>query len=379
MKNRIACFIIFAMSFVWGIEEIKAQMPDNVAIHGFGGWAYGKTDNENQYLVGNEDGNYDNVNFSLNISANPYERLSVYFQGGYNERSGGDDVVLDYAFAEWYFTDALILRAGKVKAPFMIYTEIYDVGTLRPFFTLPPGVYHELAAEAYKGLGVTGSLYTSNGWGILYDLYGGGLDLQPNPVFNPQELTFDSFTPVVSDMIGGRLTIQTPLDGLSFGLSSYTGDVEFEINGEVPENDPFKDHYTIFGASAEYLSDRWWIRSEYLTQKDSPIIEIDVVYVEAAYKITEHWQAAARYEVADFNINIPEAQIFPESFFEHEDVALGINYWLNPNLVFKLSYHIVNGNRFANPEKAEDFLADLQKGSFDETTNLISFGVQFSF
>jgi hypothetical protein len=52
---------------------------------------------------------------------------------------------------------------------------------------------------------------------------------------------------------------------------------------------------------------------------------------------------------------------------------------MNPNLVFKLSYHIVEGNRFALPMDVADYLAAYQKGSFDETTHLIVFGTQFSF
>ncbi len=34
---------------------------------------------------------------------------------------------------------------------------------------------------------------------------------------------------------------------------------------------------------------------------------------------------------------------------------------MNPNLVFKLSYHIVEGNRFALPMDVADYLAAYQK------------------
>ena len=114
-----------------------------VDIHGFGGWAYGKTSNKNQYLRGDENGNYDNVNFSLNINANPYESFFVYVQTGFNEEFGEKEVLLDYAFAEWRLSNLFMLRAGKVKAPFMIYTEIYDVGMLRPFYSLASGIYRQ--------------------------------------------------------------------------------------------------------------------------------------------------------------------------------------------------------------------------------------------
>jgi hypothetical protein len=354
--------------------DASAQRMDTVALHGFGGWAYGKTDNENQYLVGHDEGNYDNVNFSLNISANPYERLSLYIQAGYTESRDEDDVGLDYAFAEWYFSDMLTFRVGKVKAPFMLYTEVYDVGTIRPFFTLPQGVYRQFAAEAYKGVGITGSLYTKHGWELQYDMYGGKLSLLPNLYIDIEEFRFDVANPVGNDLIGGRLKVQTPLPGLNVAFSAYTGEFEFE-----QEELPIDDRYIFIGASAEYLSDRLRICSEYLTQKESSKIVVDVVYVEAAYRFTDHWQAAARYEFADFEIDDPYFQYSPESLFEHEEIVLGLNYWLNPNLVFKCSYHIVDGNRFAFPENIQDYLESFLQGSFEETTHLILLGAQFSF
>ncbi|GAK58837.1 hypothetical protein U27_05812 [Candidatus Vecturithrix granuli] len=383
MKNR-GCFLMFWMLCLWAIwdEEAQAQFMNNVSIHGFGGWAYGKTDNENQYLVGNEDGSYDHVSFSLSITANPYEQLSIYVQPGYSE--GGvefeeEDVSLDYAFAEWYFSDRFILRVGKVKAPFMLFTEVYNVGTLRPFYSLSQGVYQEIATEAYKGVGLTGLLYSNREWELQYDVYGGKLSLLPNPFLDAREYRFKLIETTATDVIGGRITVHTPLNGLSLGVSSYTGEFDFEISDTVQKFLSFDDRYVLFGISAEYLSDRWWIRSEYLAQKKSPKIEIDVAYLEVAYLLTEHWQIAGRYEVAEFGISAPEFQGSPTSTEEHQDLVLGLNYWMNPNLVFKFSYHIVEGNRFAIPNDVADYLAAYQKGSFDETTHLIVFGTQFSF
>jgi hypothetical protein len=374
MKHKMkSCLSIVVLMFL-GIPDVSAQIMSNVAIHGFGGWAYGKTDNANRYLVGDEDGNYDAVNFSLNISANPYEKLSLRIQPSYVEGIDGNEVGIDYAFGEWYFSDALTLRVGKVKAPFMFATEVYDVGTIRPFFSLPQGVYQQLAAEAYKGAGITGSLYTRGGWEFQYDLYGGKLSLLPNLYVNPQAFRFDSINLVFDNLVGGRLTVQTPLNGLNAAVSAYTGDLKVSQGYSSLD-----DRYVLVGTSVEYLSDRWWLRSEYLMQKKSPKIKFDVAYLEAAYKFREHWQAAARYEYAKFDISFFKSQPVPQSMFDHQEVAMGINYWLNPNLVFKLSYHIVKGNRFAFPEKVADYLQDIQMGSFDEHTHLIMVGTQFSF
>jgi hypothetical protein len=375
MGYKTICCVSVVVIMVGGVLNVQAQIMNNVAIHGFGGWAYGKTDNENRYLVGDEDGNYDAVNFSLNISAKPYERLSLHIQPSYVETMDGNEVGLDYAFAEWHFSDKLILRAGKVKAPFMLATEVYNVGTIRPFFSLPQGVYQQIAAEAYKGVGITGSFYLKGGWEIQYDVYGGKLSLLPNLTTDAQNLRFEFVTPVVNDLIGGRLTIQTPINGLNAAISAYTGDFKFGQG----RNSFFDDRYVLLGTSLEYVTDSLWLRGEYLTQEQSSKAEADVAYVEAAYKFTSHWQAAARYEYTKVNPHSPESQFVPRSLFDHKEVALGMNYWLNPNLVFKLSYHLVKGNRFAAPEKFEDYMQRIQMGGFEENTHLIMVGTQFSF
>ena len=40
---------------------------------------------------------------------------------------------------------------------------------------------------------------------------------------------------------------------------------------------------------------------------------------------------------------------------------------------------LVKGNRFANPETLQDYLAAYQRGMFDEDTRMFLVGVQFSF
>ncbi len=351
------------------VLDSNAQLAEQIQIHGFGSWAYGKTDNENSYLVGNEDGKYDYLDFALNISATPHENLSLHVQMDWSESSEENEVGLDYAFAEWFFSEALIFRIGKVKAPFMFYTEVYDVGTIRPFFMLPQGIYHDIAAEAYKGLGITGSLYTTGGWEIMYDLYGGKLELLPQHNFDPDNFVFVYTYPFTNDMIGGRAIVHTPIDGLNFAISAYTGKFGFMENDVVLENYALDDEYALIGLSGEYISDPFWLRGEYLTEKRSDGLELDITYFEAAYKFKEHWQVAARYEYEDMDFDVIATP------FKHKDSVLGLNYWFNSNLVLKFSYHHVEENHFAYPEKVEGFL----DGILDDKTNLILLGTQFSF
>jgi hypothetical protein len=382
MKTQHRVRVLFVIALLGGHLSAGAATVGGVNIHGFGGWAYGKTDNMNRYLVGNEDGNYANVDFALNLTANPYEKLSLHIQPSYTETSDGNEVGLDYAFAEVALSEAATVRIGKIKVPFMLYTEVYKVGTLRPFFTLPQGVYYDATAEAYKGLGLTGALYTSAKWEILYDVYGGKISLQPSriPGFQQEQFVINDVYASARDIIGGRLLVHTPIEGLSVGSAAYRGDLEFAVNGYVLEDYPVAGKTLFVGAFAEYLSDRWWVRSEVVGARENPGATEDIVYGEVAYKLTSHWQVAARYEFVEMHFKTPEfLQFLPKAGDRHKEVALGINYWLNPAMVCKLSYHLVDGNRFANPDKSEDFLAVIQEQAYDETTQLVIFGVQFSF
>ena len=376
MKHILSIWLLMLLLAGW-VTPAQAFTLGDVRIHGFGGWAYGKTDNANEYLGANKDGSYDYLNLSLNISASPAERLTVHIQTGYATRSSDDDVGLDYGFAEWFFFDALTVRVGKVKVPFMLYTETYDVGTIRPLFHLPQGVYQQLAAEAYNGVGLTGSIYPKDEWEISYDLYGGKLSLLPNQfvIMQGQQLSFQEYQPVFEHIVGGRLALHPPIEGLNVGFSTYGGETEGNSTGD---EESLQDTYLFLGTSLEYLTEKLWFRSEYLVQRESEKIEIDVVYAELAWYLTERWQVATRYERTDFAIpTLPP--IFPDSLFDHQEFVVGLNYWFNPNFVCKLSYHRVQGNQFAYPGNIHDYAMSLQRGYFEEETHLILIGTQFSF
>ncbi|MFC1849708.1 hypothetical protein ACFL27_05810 [candidate division CSSED10-310 bacterium] len=383
--------IILTVLFLAGSGDSAAELTEDIAIHGFGGWAYGQTNNRNRYLIGNDDGSYDYVNFSLNITANPYDELSIYFQSSYTENFETSEVGLDYAFAEWFFSEYFSIRAGKIKAALMIYTEIYDVGTLRPFFTLPQGVYHDFAVEAYKGIGFTGIIYSGSRWEVYYDLYAGKIDFLPiRTVIIPYDVegfpdiqgaSFAKLSWSARDLTGGRINVKTPVEGLELGYSAFSGRVDFELEAYgTTFRKPGQDRYQFNGISFEYLSPRWWVRSEYLKNEEETNISFFTGYVEAAFFMTKHWQIAARHEFEYEEYNVDEDITSDyETFNRHLDTSLGLNYWFNQNFVIKSSLHFVEGNRFANPDKLEDFVDDLLDDDFEENTVLVIIGAQFSF
>jgi hypothetical protein len=362
-----------------------------VEVHGFGGWAYAETDG-NRYLIGNDDGNYDTASLALNVTGRIGEKLQlvgqVELESGFVE-DGDTEVELEFAFAQWAFSDALRLRVGRGRQPFGIYGEIFEVGTLRPFFLVPSGIYgpQGFHSESYDGLGIVGSRYGTSGWGFQYDLYGGrssgSLDLPSLVVATTLEAALagtEAFEYEIEDVVGGRLNVTTPVEGLLFGVSAYTGERAFEVFTTGLLATP-RD-YTVWGAHAEWANETWQVRAEHATADEKDLSTATGNYLEVAYHISESWQVASRYDRWDIDVEglgtSPRVRLL-DQIFEHEDVALGVNYWFSPNFVVKLAYHMTEGNRFAFPEDPAVILQALQTNQLPNETDMIVFGGQFSF
>jgi hypothetical protein len=367
---------IVCVAVLLGARPAGAEEERRVDLHGFGSWAYGNTD-ANGYLSGLPEGNYRNADFSLNVSGSVIERLRIVSQMGVQETQNGSEIALDYAFAEWRFSDRITLRAGKVKQPFGISAEVFHVGILRPFLALPQAVYGPsgLTTEAYEGVGFTGSLPLPQSWRLSYDVYGGGMTeieflapealLEGDPLEEDEPILEEELT---KDVIGGRIVFETPVAGLRFGGSAHTGKEKAEAGLR---------RRSVAGAQAEYLTEKWSARTEYVHETIRDDTKLDGFYAEVAYRIDPHWQVASQYGRLTMKL-LDIAVTANQSLLAHKELALGLNYWFSPEFVFKLAYHRVDGNRFAVPE-LEDLAALASSGQLRTKTNLVQFGVQFGF
>lgn len=383
--NKLRWWAVAMVLVITALPAIAQDFGESVEIHGFGEWAFGDTDG-NSFLAGSKDGKYDNAAFALNVTANPSERLTVVAQMRLDASDNNDDIELDYAFAGWMFNDALQLKVGRVKHPFGIYGEIVDVGTLRPFQLLPQSIYggNGLTARSYNGAGLTGSTDLGSNWGVDYDLYVGQIegDFQvPGLLSTVPDLFLEPLVNVgfeVADTFGGRLTLTTPVDGLSFGISAYTGKDQLNIALEGI----LRVDRTVYLVGAEYLTERLSLRSEWAHLENETQFESDAWYVEAAVMLNENWQLAGRWDDFDLVLDV-DRSILPPFFSQlenHDEVAFGVNYWFSPGFVLRLNYHQIEGNRLAYPGTAEEvgrvlFGLDELKNK----TDMFLFGAQFSF
>lgn len=383
MKTKLLSIYIVVIVLLL-VGHTNAQNLDWLKIHGFGGWAFAKTDTNN-YIIGNEDGNWRTSQFALNLTANPYRKLSIntqlFLQSGLKQ----DNINLDYVFGEWAFSDEIRLRIGKIKSPIGLYSEIYDVGTLRPFYLLPVGMYYGpgLFPKSYVGLGATGNFMLNEKFEFQYDLLYGEMDFQTFKLEMP--VGFDpftgpvmgkiNFTPIGREVIGGKITILPLIQGLKIGLSYLNMDIwTSRDGGPLTRDDTIQNRVYITSGHFEYLTDFISFRSElYAINED---IKTNGGYIEAALSFLKNWQVGICYDWYENTTESSVERTIVKSMMEHKSLGFSLNYWANPNLVMKVSYYRVNGNGFAQPDWIH---ASYFAGILEEKTNVFIAGTQFSF
>lgn len=392
-----------ALSLLVLLLAVPAGASDAVSIHGFGTWAYGATDNGNHYLNGSDGGDYDHAQFSLSVTAEPVPSIWIHAQPFWDTGHEGTEAVVDYAFAEWAPGDLLRLRAGRVKQPFGVYTEIFDVGTLRPFLTLPQSIYGPvgIVAESYQGAGLSGSR-VFGGWRLHYDAYFGAVNLASSSVGVEFDGHDDAGEPEavdaeveeaavaaggeealekakdggedeegvqVKDAFGGRLTLDAPLPGLSFGFSGFSG----EGDSDAGEGD---HRHTALGAHVQYQAGGTNVVAEY-AWLDHDQVKVDAGYAELGQRFLGRFEAVLRYD--RLRTDVDGGFAAAHSLQDHEEWAVGINYWFSPNFVLKVSHHWVDGNRFARPLEEAGLDEAVEGGGLEKSTRLIMAGLNFSF
>jgi hypothetical protein len=367
-------------------SALLADDTSPIQIHGFGGWSYGKS-SDLSYLGATTEGNSENAQFAMNLSARPYEQLSIVAQVNFDMAASTEQTELDYAFAEWEASDKLRLRVGRVKHPLGIYGEVFDVGTVRPFQYLPQSIYGAVGftAKAYNGVGLTGN--TRHGeWEIQYDAYAGEIDGDYFLATPPSTTAVPPIDMNASPkrnvgfryrtIVGGRVHVQTPVDGLMIGASGYMGKDDVAVGSVVREVDR-----TVIVGSGEFARGPLTLRTEWGRAESDTVHTTKSGYVEASYRITPKWQIAGRWEKLD--ADIPAFATFfvgpLKSILRHEDTAIGLNYWVNANLVLRADYHMVEGNRIAHPDTNRDYLTMLGQGFLQSETDAVVLGAQFSF
>jgi hypothetical protein len=352
-------------------KALAVELADGkLSLNGFGQWAYGNSSNKNVYEAATPGGDFGSGSFALALHAQMLDRGTIAAQGRLNRDDGTAN--LDWAFAEWRFSDAIHFRVGIVQHPFGISGDVRDVGTLRPFFLLPSGVYGTsgITGEAVDGGAISGAILDEASWSLRYDAYFGSLHLPSTDPYDKLETGFrpgGTLVPVEDELdyvAGGRLIAATPVAGLSFRLSGYA---------------TLRDtRAAVMGLSVQYATDQLDLRAEYFLksergQETGALAYEHAGYVEGSLYLTSQVQAGLRAELYRAHLL---GYGGPRPLLDHRELAATLNYWFAPGFVLKLSGHLIDGNRFAHPVAVDDAIL---AGTLERRTLAVIFGTQFSF
>jgi hypothetical protein len=373
LASALSALVVLVPCGAQAIELADGRLE----INGAGAGAFTITDGNdvfNTELVGGHIGTFRNAEFNLILAVKPMDRVTIVTLVFFDE-IGQISTGLDWSFVEFAATDWLKLRAGEVKLPLGLDNEVEPIGTLRPFFALPAAVYgpSSVAADTYFGVGITGDVPIFAGYRLGYDFYGGDMSLDTSEPFSllrlsPAQRAGLSVSPqkeTVRNVVGGRLGIGTPVEGLNFRVSAYRGSLE-------------DTSLELLLLSAGYETDRWLVRAEGFRSYQRDIHNITHGgYLEAAYHLTTEWQVAGQIDALQTQQGGVDSN---SSFLSHRGVQVGVNYWFSPALVAKTSLQHIKGNRLAFPTHLGDALNSTLTGSqISDSTVLFIAGLQFSF
>ena len=366
-----------------------AQM-DELYVRGFvsQGWLNSRDVN---YLVDDSrDGTAEFHEAAVSIQARPEEKLRVGLQFLARDfgEVGNNNVVIDWAYADYHYCDYTGFRIGKFKTLQGLYGQGRDVDMLRPTVLLPQAVYNEERRDfivGVEGAGIYGNVPLKDGGQLDYELYAGTLnvpdaeigfwddiwvsqgkisEVNPPPGTTYEFLGVDDSEAKFDWVWGGGLIWQSPVDGIRLGATYFkakfdmTARLQFQItDGDSVHfvSDPVAfdgDLGRIMTLSGEYTRGPLTFTLEY-TQERLNAITSEGWYGQLSCQATEKLAVTGFYSeffgdredrTGGFLIN----QGLRDFFGWQKDHCLALRYDVNDHWLLKFEHHLVDGTALSS-------------------------------
>ena len=400
-------FIMFLLSFlIAAVPLLASDWLEDIIINGFISQGYLKS-NYNNYLARTEDGTFEFNEFGLVVQSKISNRLSMGAQLfsrdlGYE---GNNDIVLDWAYGDYHFSDAFGIRIGKLKMPYGFYNQIRDVDFLRPTILLPLSTYAEdmrAVVGSYVGTNLYGTFKLGAMGRFDYELGYGALNIDADSPFikslydtvsasipgNPE--IYDRSTHA-KYVYGGYLRWSTPIPGLRLGMNAGWTTIDYAGYADIPNVGKARilfDHEYIYNYiySMEFMIGNLNITGEYHTIKtnynitvlgQTSTIPIDPYgyYGQISYRLADWLELSSYYSEFFKDKNDEEGQRYidqglPAFFAWQKDLCFTARFDLTLNWILKLEFHKMSGaafvHSFDNPDGIEeDFNLFAAKATFN--------------
>ena len=348
-KYILLVFVLVLTVNAYGMEN------GAVNIHGFLSQGYLQSDKHNAWTAETEDGTFQFNEMGLNFGTRLTDqlRMGIQFFAKDLGEVGNDEVIVDWAFADYRYRSWLGVRVGKIKKPTGLYNQSRDIDAARAEIFLPSCIYNEKyrsAALTTKGLAFYGTLPA----GFEYQLAYGVMDI-PADSQSVVQATSPYGISVTDTSVENSGNVQlnwvTPIDGLM--LSTTLVDYDFDANTSIGTYQFYGYHY-YFGI--EYIQNKITIASEYKGGKNKLKIAGNKVsdiseenyYVKAAYRFNDLFEVGTYYSVyypnkdnKDGDLQASRGQVKALAWLK--DIAIFTRFDINESWIVKLEGHFMDG------------------------------------
>ena len=344
----------------------------DVQIGGFFSQGY-LLSNNNNYPVDTKDGTADfrEMGFSASTNVGSHLRVATQVYAEKIGKYGNDKAILDWAMADYNFSPEIGLRAGRLKYPRSLESDVLDLDVVRPFILLPQSMYDVRLRDfqaSFDGAMVYGTL-TAGQSTFDYKVYYGKIPMRldsgvadyfnTSPLFaNPpgaKSLRMDSVR-------GASLLWNTPISGLRAGVT-YSYITNLDVIGAMRAVPIFSATENLVksqfeGVSLEYTKNAWTLTSEYLLNKIDTLLVLPSFiappskgvfgtknfYVSVARRLGTKFELGAYYD--NTRLSYPTTGTLPSDPVNgRQDWALALRYDFNDHLLFKIEGHAIHGTK----------------------------------
>lgn len=345
-------------------DEIHNFWRDELQVHGFATQDFFHSSDNNVYGSSDDSISAGRTEIGLNISYQPFDRLTLSVQGLYR-RAGKVDkgsVRLDYGVADlnlFNYQDGRIgIRGGRIKIPFGLYNETRDVAFTNPTIILPQGIYFDRSRSLLTSAD-GGSFYAEHqtGWGDFSFKFNLGL-----PLGDHDEIQSTILGPRANGDFNANPAIATQLNyelnGGEYILAvSY---MDLKLKYDSSSNDNFSSGYTTIRPllfSAQYNGEKLGLTAEYLYRwnhsKDYGAIPdhksiTESWYVQGSYRFLPQVQGIVRYDTLsmdkdDRSGNRAASFGLPDHIAYAKDWMVALRWDISSSWMIRTEYHRIHG------------------------------------
>jgi hypothetical protein len=357
MKRIFAALVVLALVPAGALAQSLEDL--NIQIHGYATQGFLYTTQNNFLAMTTSNGSPNWTEAVVNLGAAPVSGLRIGVQLRYELLGNySNELVLDWAAADYKVAESFGVRFGKVKIPSGLFNETQDIDPSYMWSLLPQSIYpisSRTGQLATFGGVAYGTFSVPSHLGkIDYRGWSGDVTLPPNDgyflSFKEEGIVFSNG--LSSVQTGGALHWRTPLPGLMIGASDIRKNTESgaltagggALSGNfivTPFNQP--DYF------AKYEKNKWMLATEWSRQRlnyqiqfpgpSAPPTPIDVrgLYGMVSYKLTDKLTAGV-YDSQYFDRAFA---LGPERY--SKDWAISGRYDFNQYLYAKAEEHIIQG------------------------------------